>query len=162
MNPVSNDEVAIFAKAGNEHDAYLDSGDANFTHSNVYFFPDGKTVRVWHAGIHIHVTKVDKSRTKVEVFVHKPWIFVGERKRYVFPIGFAARSGASLSKLPPRRLRNIHCSPKVGDCDGRDEHAAADSSFGHFGCEEISIHGWRCDQSAGRSEAAGLGCPFDS
>ena len=89
-NPVSPDEVATFAQAVNEHDAYLDPGDANTSRSLVYFFPNGKPCD-FSEGLHIHVTKVDDSHTKVEVIVHKPWIFVGQRKRYVFPLGLHDR-----------------------------------------------------------------------
>jgi hypothetical protein len=110
-NPVSPDEVAIFAQAGNEHDAYLDSGDANATASKIYFFPDGKPCG-YGAGMHIHVTRIDASHTKVAVFVHKPWIFVGERKRYLFPLGMHDRS--IFVKVVPTTVEEYSLLRKLG------------------------------------------------
>jgi hypothetical protein len=110
-NPVSPDEVAIFANPDNQHDAYLDSGDANAANSAVYFFSNGQLCP-YGKGLHIHVSKIDAGRTKVEVFTHKPWIFAGERIRYVFPLGVHDRS--IFIKVQPTTVEEYSLLRKLG------------------------------------------------
>jgi hypothetical protein len=110
-NPVLPDEVAVFSNPANQHDAYLDSGDANGTTSAVYFSPNGQPFP-YGKGMHIHVTKIDAGKTKVEVFIHKPWLYIGERTRYVFPLGTHQRS--IFIKVQPTTVEEYSLLRKLG------------------------------------------------
>src|SRR5579862_2576308 len=66
----------VFAKPGNEDDAFLFGGGVyGFGKSQVYF-KNGLPLP-YFADFHIHLTRIGASKTRVEIFTHHPWVSAG-------------------------------------------------------------------------------------
>lgn len=65
-------------RAGNEYDGFLycPSGGCG-RKSEVYFLSNNQPCN-YGADFHIHLTQVDPTKTRVEIFTHRPWAYVGE------------------------------------------------------------------------------------
>ena len=77
---------AVLERPGNEHDGYLYSASGGTSRpSEVYFLPGGKPCE-YGADFHVHLTRLGPATTKVEVFARRPWVYVGEQERELFPV----------------------------------------------------------------------------
>lgn len=98
-NPVWDEVGVVLNEAGNQNDGYIYDGIAGIAlESKVYFLPNNKPC-LYGADFHIHLTRVDSAKTKVEIFTHKPWVDVGERERRVFPF-YSHRQGIFVKVKP--------------------------------------------------------------
>lgn len=82
---------AALERAGNEYDGYLycPSGGRS-RKSEVYFLSKDQPCK-YGADFHIHLTRLDPAKTKVEVFPHRPWVYVGEISRGAPPLAWHRR-----------------------------------------------------------------------